>query len=109
MDIVGQWIEECCEPQANAETLMASLYRSYSEWAGDEIGWKLSVQKLGRALEDREFPLRRGSKGRRFRIGLRLKPSAHFKDAIVVPFPGSSATPIAEKAEPPRGGVPKAR
>jgi putative DNA primase/helicase len=84
MDIVGQWMDECCELDANARTSMRDLHLSYQGWSQGQIGWNIKVQRLGRALEDRGFQLQRGSQGRRFRIGLRLK--GVWEPSVVLPF-----------------------
>lgn len=31
-DIVGQWMEECCETARNAETSVSELWASYDQW-----------------------------------------------------------------------------
>ena len=76
MDIVGRWIEVCCDEDPTARVSTKFLYDSYSFWAETEVGWKMSNDRFGRELGDRGYRKEKGTGGVRCTIGLRLKPSA---------------------------------
>jgi putative DNA primase/helicase len=73
MDIVGQWIEERCEPNARATdfTVGALAYGDYERWAKSEGLPPLGRRKFGQELRSRGF-LQAESGDRRFR-GLKLR------------------------------------
>jgi phage/plasmid-associated DNA primase len=74
MDIVGRWIEECCDLDPAAKEPTSSLYREFAIWAELELGWKnLSSTKFARELSEREFRKEKGTGGVRCTVGLRLK------------------------------------
>jgi phage/plasmid-associated DNA primase len=75
MDIVGRWIEECCDLDPAAKEPTRSLYNAFAIWAEHELGWKnLSSTKFARELSEREFRKEKGTGGVRCTLGLRLKP-----------------------------------
>jgi putative DNA primase/helicase len=73
MDVVGQWLEECCvcEPSATVPSRLA--YSDYAGWAQLETGWTLSRLRWRRNLSDRGFEADKGTHGQRVIKGLRLK------------------------------------
>jgi putative DNA primase/helicase len=50
MDILGEFIEDCCIEGADKEALAGDLYAAYKDWGGD-----LSQRKFGRALRERGY------------------------------------------------------
>jgi putative DNA primase/helicase len=76
MDVVEQWINECCDiaPRANVPSSVA--YDDYVRWAQREIGWTLTQLRFGRTLTGRGFRRDKGTAGQRLIQGLRLKSSA---------------------------------
>jgi len=73
MDLLGQWIEEECETGNAAVTPNADLHRAYKSWAEREVGFDMTAVKFGRELKARGFESKKGTAGRRFVIGLRLR------------------------------------
>jgi putative DNA primase/helicase len=73
MDVVGQWLEECCVRDLAAAVTSSAAYIDYKLWAEDEIGWTLSKIRWRRNLSDRGFEAGKGSHGQRLIKGLRLK------------------------------------
>jgi putative DNA primase/helicase len=84
MDLVGQWIDERCELDANACSPTSGLYNDYAKWASDEVGWIINKLRFGRDLAARGFKPKKGTGGRREVRGLRLK------DGIVMDLRPSS-------------------
>jgi putative DNA primase/helicase len=72
MDIIGQWIEECCVREPAARATAAMLHHSYKYWAESEAGFSISANKFGRELRDRGFEPTRDMRAKSFR-GLRLR------------------------------------
>jgi putative DNA primase/helicase len=73
MDVVGQWIAECCEQDPNARVPTSLAYNDYFRWAEEEVGWALKKLTFRRHLSDRGFGAAKGAQGRRVIRGLRLK------------------------------------
>jgi putative DNA primase/helicase len=73
MDVVGQWIEECCVRDSNASVVTGQAYGNYSTWSSREIGWTLHVQRWRRNLSERGYLPAKGTHGQRMILGLRLK------------------------------------
>ena len=73
MDVVGQWIAQCCDVDANASVATGAAYHDYSLWAAEEVGWQLKKLTFRRHLADRGFAARKGAHGQRFIVGLCLK------------------------------------
>ncbi|MEH2565032.1 DNA primase family protein [Bradyrhizobium sp. AZCC 2289] len=73
MDVVGQWMQERCEPDAHATIATGAAYNDYSFWANEEVGWALSKLKFRRHLGDRGFTSAKGTGGVRLIAGLRFK------------------------------------
>jgi putative DNA primase/helicase len=75
MDVVGQWIDECCQRDPQATIPTSHAYRDYAQWAEDEVGWALKKLTFRRHLSDRGFTAEKGTHGQRMIRGLRLKPT----------------------------------
>jgi putative DNA primase/helicase len=75
MDVVGDFLREHCEVDANAKTPFKDLFDAYAKWTQrNEDGYPDS-QEFARALSDRGFPPKRNNTLGRYRTGLRLKPN----------------------------------
>jgi putative DNA primase/helicase len=79
MDLIGAWIEECCERDPKAEAKTATLYDNYKSWAEEQVGFIIPVIAFGRDLADRGFKRKKVNRSRGF-SGLKLKP-IRFGDA----------------------------
>ena len=73
MDLIGLWIEDCCDHDKTSDLVNATLYRSYSQWAELEVGFTMTAITFGRCLSDRGFQKvsidhKRGYRGLRLRV-----------------------------------------
>lgn len=73
MDVIGQWIAERCEVDPMASVPTGVAYRDYQQWAAEEVGWEIKIQRFGRNLSERGFSPEKGTHGKRMIRGLRLK------------------------------------
>jgi putative DNA primase/helicase len=71
-DIIGTWLGECCQLDANGWESSTGLYKSWQPWAEERQEWVGSVRTLSAKLEDRGFVKHNTNVGKGFR-GLRLK------------------------------------
>jgi putative DNA primase/helicase len=76
MDVIGRWIEECCDLDPGAKVPTRELKDSFAGWAEVELGWEFNALRFGRELSDRGFRKDKGTGGVRCTIGLKLKPHA---------------------------------
>ena len=67
-DIIGQWIEECCDKVASVSTLKGDLYRNYRSWAIYAGHHPLAQGRFTRRLRERGYI----PDGKRKIFGLRL-------------------------------------
>ena len=74
MDLLAEWLEECCiiDPAATAKA--SELWESWEVFARRRglVNYIRSSIALGRRLEPR-FPAEKGSKGVRIRLGIGLR------------------------------------
>lgn len=75
MDLLAEWLDECCELDAGAATPVSELWSSWEQFAKSRglLNYIRSSAALGRRLDSR-FPADKGTNGVRVRVGLRLKP-----------------------------------
>ena len=52
-DVIGRWINECCEEDPKSKVLSAELYLSYGRWCFTNKEYQLSQQKLSSELKAR--------------------------------------------------------
>lgn len=73
MDLLAEWLEECCEIAEGASETVGALWKSWEEFAKNRglLRYISSSNALSRRL-DQKFPLR-NSGGARKRLGLKLK------------------------------------
>ena len=77
-DVVGRWIEECCDQSPALEATASDLYASYRSWADREGIPKyqfLTNNLFGRQLKAKGFTDRRGTGGKKMRRG--IQPRIH--------------------------------
>lgn len=55
MDIIGNWLNQCCVLGAEHEAQSTKLYESYREWATDNGFRAVSQRKLSNSLKERGF------------------------------------------------------
>jgi putative DNA primase/helicase len=81
MDVVGQFLDECCMVDATTRARAAAIYAAYRKWA-DETGERVISQKrFGTRLTDRGFQ-REASNGVWYRgVGLAIDQNASNGDA----------------------------
>ncbi len=74
-DPIYAFVHECCDVQPTAEAATSDLYEAFVRWwswAGLE-GEPPSVKRFGRELTSMGFGTRKGGRGVRMRVGLKLK------------------------------------
>jgi putative DNA primase/helicase len=69
MDLLAQFIAECCIENENAVTSAAPLYKAYSDWASHD---GVTKTEFGKRLKERGFKPDRGTKGQRTWRGIGL-------------------------------------
>lgn len=85
MDLLGEWLEDCCEVGPGLEEESNKLWTSWEQFAKGRgiLNYVKSSVALGRRLEAR-FPAARGTAGVRKRSGIRLRaeitPKSEFPD-----------------------------
>jgi putative DNA primase/helicase len=77
-DIIGEWIDECCNRDPNGWESSTALFNSWKAWASGREEYIGSVNTFSKKLEDRgEFKKRKNPKQtERGFAGLRLKTAA---------------------------------
>lgn len=73
MDVIGQWIEERCDPTPEGKELSANLYASYRGWCMSNGCMPTSARRFSQKLEERGFKRSRGTGGVTQRKGLTLR------------------------------------
>lgn len=75
MDLLAEWLDECCEVQPDAVSTMKDLWMSWEQFAKSRglLNYIRSSTALGRRLDAR-FPARKGTGGVRVRLGIGVKP-----------------------------------
>lgn len=77
MDIIGQWVEDCCEVDVNAKISSKLLLKNFNDWALSQGERHRSMRYLKPALENRGF-YRQSTVGGKFYVGLRLKEEINY-------------------------------
>ncbi len=77
MDVLGDWMADCCVLEPAATATSAKLYASYHQWCltGGERH-PMTKTQLGAALEERGFLAKRGAQGARIRLGIGIMERA---------------------------------
>ena len=71
MDVLGEFLEECCECHADFIEGATALYKAYKAWCTDHGEQLMSQTRFGRRLSDRGY--KAAKCGILSRIGLRLR------------------------------------
>ena len=76
MDVVGQWLDDCCEIAPQWFVNVAAAYESYVKWARTEAKWEFGKNRFGRIIHER-FGSNDDDKegGQRVYRGFRLRPT----------------------------------
>ena len=72
MDIIGDWIDECCIVDPDARVPMRDAYASYRDWCKASGHYPFAKKRFGQRLRDRGIGEARTSR-ERFYVGLALK------------------------------------
>lgn len=74
MDLLAEWVEECCEVAENYTATPTELWRSWEDYAKRRglLRYVPTIVALGRKL-DQQFPAGKDRKGARIRTGLRVR------------------------------------
>jgi len=73
MDLLGNWIGDCCVEGVNHQATAAELYASYKKWCEDNgIRGVMAQYALGSRLSERGFEMKRGHGGKRYWRGIGL-------------------------------------
>lgn len=75
MDLLGEWLEDCCDTGAGLVSKVSDLWDSWETYARRRglNNYIRSSKALGRRLDSR-FPAGKGAKGVRVRFGLATRP-----------------------------------
>jgi P4 family phage/plasmid primase-like protien len=71
LDVVGRFLEECCDISKMAETRASDLYKAYTLWCEESREHAASQRTFGEALTEKGFERRRS--GGIWYLGLRLR------------------------------------
>lgn len=74
-DMLGAFLEECCELDPSWKVPSTLLYEAFVGWAKRNGEYEMSQNQLGRRLKERGYHDEKSS-GVKYRRGLRLKPGA---------------------------------
>lgn len=103
---IEDWFNEACETGPGFETPVATLYSAYCHWMDDQFGHssradapRASKRQFGSLLRERGLEVRKGSRGLRLFIGVRLAPEGP-ATAMTAP-PSRASGPHAGASLPP--------
>ncbi len=74
-DVIGQWLEECCELNGNYMILVKEAYASWKQWAEEAGAPAYSAKRFSKMLTERGHE-RWDSHGKRYFLGLRVRDGA---------------------------------
>lgn len=81
MDVLGDFLEECCELDPAAKVLASELYGAYRRWAEAAGADAINQTLFGRLLNEHGLEAQKATSGpnkdRKERLGVRLRPSSH--------------------------------
>jgi putative DNA primase/helicase len=69
MDVLAQFIKECCITEDSGKTTSAALYNAYKEYAGAEAVNKI---EFGKRLKEKGYQDKKGAQGLRLWLGITL-------------------------------------
>lgn len=74
-DVVGRWIDECCDTGVDSATDLGELHRAYSEWRNAHGERFMKSTELGEALANRGFDKSKHPRTRRVQFrGIAVRP-----------------------------------
>ncbi len=73
MDVLGAWIDDCCDVGHTQQSLAGELYASYQRWAESAGEFVMSQKALGLRLMERGFDSKRRNAGRTW-YGIAVRP-----------------------------------
>lgn len=73
MDLLGNFLEDCCDQDARATDTASDLYAAYVRWCEDNGEHPWTKRTFGLRLQDRGFTPHKGTGGTRAWKGLRLQ------------------------------------
>jgi putative DNA primase/helicase len=73
MDVIGDFINECCEVVADAKTPFKDLFNRYKNWCSQNGDDFPDQKEFARALNERGFSAGKSGALGRFRNGIQLK------------------------------------
>lgn len=85
MDVIGAFLEECCELMPAMSVAVSALYARYAKWCAASNERPMTKRRLSMALKDRGIATDRSSEARRW-IGLRLLGEEPDETEKPVPF-----------------------
>lgn len=79
MDLLAEWLDECCEVGPSYEAKSSELWASWERYAREHgtLNYIRNSKAFGRRLDSR-FPTKKGTNGVRMRENLRLKTDGGF-------------------------------
>ncbi|MFH1603381.1 MAG: primase-like DNA-binding domain-containing protein, partial [Pseudomonadota bacterium] len=81
MDVIKEFIEDCCMLGDGKEARASSLYKEYARWCKDLGENAMTGTRFGRVLRERGFEKVRGTVGNSYRgIGLLREPTQEQMD-----------------------------
>lgn len=73
MDVIGPFLDECCETSPLAYETSKDLYVAYSNWCEANGERSLGTHIFAQRLEEKGFGRRKGSAGARLWVGVKIK------------------------------------
>jgi putative DNA primase/helicase len=73
MDVIGDFVAECCDVVPDAKTPFKDLFFKYSLWSSKSSDDSLDQKDFARALTERGFTPGKNNQLGRYRLGIRLK------------------------------------
>ena len=81
-DIIGQWIQECCDTGPCLRDTTSILYKYFCIWAKEKRIWEGNEVIFARRLGSKGFAASKGSGGARCRVGIRVNLNTRSEDPV---------------------------
>lgn len=100
MDLIGNWLEECCIVTPRVTAKASSLYNSYKQWVEDNGGYPLSSTKFGLKMGDRGFKKEKSGTMTYYGVGI-LEGSDRWEgNSETRPYPSFTKTSPEKPSQP---------